>query len=169
MFINLMPIIMYQKFLSIENFGVMDVKINFWQAIVILLMALSVLAGLQALVSMVDPSALPKEFQTIWQDLVYIFGSGLGVVIFTFLRNILGFVENKLEANDATRDKIHYEANLLGATATKFALYIYGFTAAIQILFAGTVYQQYAVYIAGAIGIILDLILKAIGNLAGKK
>jgi len=41
-----------------------------------------------------------------------------------------------------------------------------GFTAAIQALTMGTPLQQHAVYIAGAIGIVVDLIVKAIKDLS---
>jgi len=142
-------------------------KLNLSQAVVILAAALSVLVGAQAAVAAVDASALPSELVPFWQGVVYVFSAGVGVVVFTFLRNILGYVENKFEAaTPEDKAKIQYEASQLGATATKFSLYIYGFTAGIQTIFVGTPYAQYAVYVAGGIGIMFDLVLKSIENIA---
>jgi len=145
-------------------------KLNLAQAIVVLLASFAVLTGIQAIVVSVDISTISTEWQPFWQGIVYIFTSGVATVAFTFLRNILGYAENKLEAADPqTRSQIQYEAGLLGATLTRYALYIYGFTAAVTALFAGTPYQAYATSIAGAIGIILDLVIKAINDLAASK
>lgn len=143
-------------------------KLNLWQAVAILLVSFAILSAIQALVATVDTSTIPSELQGIWQGVVYVFTSGVASVGFTFLRNILGYAENKLEADPQTRGQIHYEAGLLGATLTRYTLYVYGFTAAIQTGFAGTPYQQHATVIAGAIGIILDLVIKAINDLGAK-
>jgi len=136
-----------------------------YQAIVIVLAAFAVLTAIQSLVTTVDISTIPVEYQGLWQGLVYIFTAGAATQVFTFLRNILGYAENWFETKPEKRAQLSYEANMLGATMVKFALYIYSFTAMIQALTAGTPYEQYAASIAGAIGIILDLIIKAVNDL----
>jgi len=144
-------------------------NVNLKLAIVLLVVSFAVLSGIQALVASVDPSTIAPEFQSLWQGIIYVFTSGAATVAFTFLRNILGYAENKLEASPEKRSQIQYEANLLGATAARYALYVYGLTAAIQALFAGTPYQIHATSIAGAIGIITDLVVKSINDLAASK
>lgn len=140
-------------------------KINIYAAIVVIIVAFAVLSGIQYAVQTVNPSTIPAEWQTTWLGIVYIFTTSAATPLFTFLRNILGYAENWFEANPNERAKMQYEASKLGATWAKFQVYITGFTAAIQALTVGTPLQQHAVYIAGAIGIIIDLIVKAINDL----
>ena len=140
-------------------------KLNIYTAIVVVLVAFAVLTGIQYAVQTVDASTIAPEWQTTWQAIVYIFTTSAATPLFTFLRNMLGYAENWFEANPDERNAMHYEAGKLGATWTKFQVYIMGFTAAIQALTIGTPLQQHAVYIAGAIGIVADLVLKAINDL----
>lgn len=140
-------------------------KLNIYMAIVVILIAFSVLTGIQYAVQTVDASKVAPEWQTLWHGIVYVFTTSAATPLFTFLRNLLGYAENWFEANPDKRAQMHYEAGKLGATWTKFQVYIMGFTAAIQALTIGTPLQQHAVYIAGAIGIVIDLIVKAINDL----
>jgi len=141
-------------------------KLNIYMAIVVILVAFAVLSGIQYLVQTVDASTIAPEWQTVWLGIVYIFTTSAATPLFTFLRNMLGYAENWFAANPNERAQMHYEAGKLGATWTKFQVYIMGFTAAIQALTMGTPLQQHAVYIAGAIGIVVDLIVKAIKDLS---
>lgn len=130
-----------------------------------MLAVFTVLTVVQGMVQTVDTSTIPSEFLGLWSGIVYIFTSGASTVAYTFLRNILGYTKAWFDANPEQRSNLTYESNQLGATATRFALYVYGFTAAIQALTVGTPYQQHATLIAGAIGIILDLFIGAIKDL----
>jgi hypothetical protein len=137
-------------------------KINLYQAIIILIAAVAVLSGIQALISTINPDTVPSNLQFIYYGLAYVFLSGTGTVLFTFLRNIMGYAENKLNADPSVRSQIQYEAGMLGATAAKYATFIYGFTAAIQAVTMGTPYYAYATYIAGAIGLVVDMFVGAL-------
>jgi hypothetical protein len=131
-------------------------------AVVILLVAFAVLSGIQAYVQSVDITSIPQEWQPLWQGISYVFTTSAATILFTFIRNILGYAENWFEANPAQRSQIKYEAGKLAATWAKYELYLKGYTAAILALTADTPYNQYAVYIAGAAGLLTDLITKAI-------
>jgi hypothetical protein len=88
--------------------------------------------------------------------------SAFGVAIFGLLRTIEGFLENLLTGNTNTQ----FEAKQLAATLGRFTVYIYPLTAAIQSFAIGTPYEQTAVYIAGAIAIVVDVIIVKLGNLS---
>jgi len=137
-----------------------------YQAIVILIVVGVVLAGIQSLVQTVDASTIATELQGTWGLIVYVFTAGPATIFFTFLRNILGFTYKWLETDSEKRSVIQYEANLLGATATRFAFYVGGLTAMIQAFTVGTPAYPYAANIAGGIGIILDLTIGAIKDLS---
>ena len=141
-------------------------KVNLSRAIVVLLVAFAVLSGIQATIQTVDPATFPAEWQPLWQGVSYIFTTSAACVLFTFIRNILGYVENWFEASPTERSALKYEAGKLGATWMKYEVYLKGYTAAILALTSGTPYQQHAVYIAGALGLITDLVTKAIKDLA---
>jgi hypothetical protein len=131
-------------------------------AIVILLVVFAVLSGIQAYVQSVDITTVPQEWQPLWQGISYVFTTSAATILFTFIRNILGYAENWFEASPTQRSTMKYEAGKLAATWAKYELYLKGYTAAILALTAGTPYNQYAVYIAGALGLLTDLITKAI-------
>jgi len=141
------------------------VKVDYKLAVVILLVAFAVLSGIQAAVQSVDPGTIPQEWQTLWQGIVYIFTTSRATILFIFIRNILGYAENWFDARPEERGQLKYEARKLGATWAKYEVYLKGYTAAILALTAGTPYNQYAVYIAGAAGLITDLITKAIKDI----
>jgi len=142
------------------------VKVNYRLAVVILLVAFAVLTGIQEAVKTVDSATIPQEWQTIWQGIKYVFTTSAACILFTFIRNILGYAENWFEASPEERRKLSYEAGQLGATWAKYEVYLKGYTAAILALTIGTPYQEYAVYIAGAAGLITDFITKAIKKIA---
>lgn len=137
---------------------------RYYQAVVILLVALALVMGIQTAVQTVDVATLPEEFQGLWNAIVYIFTTEKAIILFVFLRNILGYLENWFEAED--KEQIKYEAGLLGATWAKYQVYIGGFTVAITMLTTGTPYQQHAAYIAGAVGLLVDFVTRAITKLA---
>jgi len=143
--------------------------VRLYQAIVILFVALAVLLSIQTFVQTVPVESIPEEFREVWNGIVYVFTTSFAAVLFTFLRNILGYAENWFEASPEEREKLRYEARLLGATWAKYEVYLKGYTAAIVALTAGTPYEKYAVYIAGAVGLITDFITKAIKDLAKSK
>ena len=141
-------------------------KINYSLAVVILLVAFAVLSGIQACVQSVDITSIPTEWQPLWQGISYVFTTSAATALFTFIRNILGYAENWFETSPENRSKIQYEAGKLAATWARYEVYIKGFTAAIQAYTAGTPLNQHAVYIAGALGLIVDLIRKALKDIA---
>jgi len=140
-----------------------------YQAIAVLLIALAVLISLQTTVQSVDPTTIPAEWRSLWNSITYIFTTSTAAILFTFLRNILGYAENWFETHPAERHLLKYEAGKLGATWMKYEVYLKGYTAAILTLTTGTPYEQHAVYIAGAVGLITDLITKAIKDLSKPK
>jgi len=142
--------------------------LRLYQAVVILLVVGVVLTGIQALVQTVDPSTIATELQGAWGLLVYVFTAGPATIFFTFLRNILGFSTKWLATNPEKRGAIQYEANLLGATVTRYAFYIGSLTAMIQAFTVGTPAYPYAANIAGGISVILDLAIGAIKDLSAK-
>jgi hypothetical protein len=71
-------------------------KLNLASAIVILLVAFAVLSGIQAAVQTVDPATLPKEWQPIQQGVIYVFTTSAASILFTFIRNILGYAEHRI-------------------------------------------------------------------------
>jgi len=140
-------------------------KLRLYQAIIVLLVALAVLAGIQVAVQSVDVATLPPEWQGLWAGIVFIFTTSAAAPMFTFLRNVLGYAENWFEANPEARKEMHYEAGKLGATWAKYELLIKTYTGALTYLLSGTPYSQYAVYISGAASVLTDLVLKAINDL----
>jgi hypothetical protein len=132
-------------------------KLNLWQAIVLLAVAFALFMGVQAAVAAVNPATLPPALQGVWIKVVYIISAPAMIIAFTFLRNILGYLENQYQG-----EQTHYEAKRLAETLTKFSVYIYGFTGAIQALTVGTSLSQYAVVIAGAIGLVMDIVLRTL-------
>lgn len=135
-------------------------------AIVLLLVAFAVLSGIQMAVQSVDPATIPEEWQPLWSGIDYIFITSSGAVLFIFIRNILGYAENWFETEPDARSKIKYEAGKLGATWVKYETMIKAYTAAVIAFTIGTPIQSYAVYIAGALALVTDLITKAIKDLA---
>ena len=132
----------------------------------VLLVAFAVLSGIQYAAQSVDVSTIPQEWHPLWQGITYVFTTSAACVLFTFLRNILGYAENLFEASPEKRSQLKYEAGKLGATWVKYEVYLKGYTAAVLALTVGTPLQQHAVYIAGALGLITDLITKAIKDIA---
>jgi hypothetical protein len=134
------------------------------QAVMLLIVALSVLVAFQVAAASVDINSLPVAFQPVWQAVVIFFSSGAVIVAFSFIRNILGYIENKLDGT-----AVHYEASQLGATLTRFTVYVVAAETILRTLFINTPYEPYAVALAGAIGIIFDIILKAVNDLSKAK
>ena len=139
-------------------------KLNAGQAILILLVTAAVLLGIQVAVQSVSVSSLPTGLQSTWKYIEYVFDGGAAIVIFTFVRNIFGYAENVLQGTTAGAT-ISYDASQLGATLTRYAVYVSSIQTLITALFAGTPYVAYAGLIAGAIGTIFDMILKSVNDL----
>lgn len=138
---------------------------RYYQAVVLLVVALAAVVGIQSAIANVDTATIPVELLPVWNAIAYIFLSQKGTVLFTFLRNILGYAENWFEVRAGKKKEIQYEAGLLGATWTKYSLYVMGLTALVLALTQGTPAYNYAIYIAGAVGLIVDLITRAITKL----
>jgi hypothetical protein len=139
-------------------------KLNLAEAVTILLVAAAVLVGIQLSLSTINVSTLPTSLQPVLKYLVYIFDGGASIVIFTFVRNCLGYVENNFQGTSAGT-AISYEANQLGATIARFSVYVTSIQTLIITLFAGTPYVAYAGLIAGAIGTVFDMVLKSLNDL----
>lgn len=140
-----------------------DFKINLRYAIIILIAAAIVFIGLQVVVSNVDPNSVPAILQPVWDIIVYIFNAPAVIIAFTFLRNIMGYIENKFQE---AGQQLQYDAKQLAETFSRFSVYIYGLTAAIQAALIGTPYAQYSLEIAGAIGLVFDMFIRALKELA---
>jgi len=141
---------------------------RYYQAIVALLVALAVLGGIQVWVQSVDASTLPPEVLPLWGAIAYIFTTQAATPFYTFLRNVLGYAENWFGANPEEREQMSYEAGKLGETLARFEVYLLGYTAAIQALTMGTPLQKYAAWIAGALGLVTDLMRKSLKDLSIK-
>lgn len=139
-------------------------KLNLAQAIALLLIVVTVLVTIQVLVSTVDINTLPANLQPFWQAVVIFFSSGAVIVAFSFLRNITGFIENILQGEAGA--SVQYEAKQLGATVTRFTAYVAMFETLLRVLFIGTPYGPYATLLAGGLGTIFDITVKAINDLA---
>jgi len=137
--------------------------LRFYQAIIILFVALAVLTGIQTAVSTVDIATLPTEIQPLWQGIVYVFTTSKAVALFTILRNLLGYAYTYLETKD--KSEISYEAEKLCATWLRFEVYIKGFTTGITALTVGTPYEQYAIYIASSFALLVDIIRSTLTKL----
>jgi hypothetical protein len=137
--------------------------LRYIQAIVILFVALGVLVGIQTAIATVDPTTIPTELQPIWGAIAYVFTTSKAVALFTILRNLLGYAYTWFETED--KSKISYEADQLMATWLRFELYLKGFTLGIVALTAGTPYEQYATYIAGSFGLLIDIFRSTITKL----
>jgi len=145
---------------------VKEMRVNYPLAVVLLLVAFAVLSAIAMAVKTVDVATIQAEFQGIWAGIAYIFNTSSVTVLFVFIRNLLGYAENWLEAKPEERAKIQYEARLLGATWAKYEVYVKGFTAAIMALSTGTPYYEHATVIAGALGLLVDYITRAIKSLS---
>jgi len=121
-----------------------------------------VLSGISAYIQTVDIAMVPEEWRFFWNGLVYVFVTGAGGTAFTFLRNILGYAYTYFEQNG----KIVYDKNKLYATWARFEFYMLTISQFIQVATAGTKYAPYAIAIAGAISVLIDLGLRSINNLA---
>lgn len=135
------------------------------EAIVILLVAFAVLSAVQTALQTVDVSTIPQELVWVYNALTYVFTTSAGTMLFTFARNIFGYVENYFESSTSERQALKYEARKLGATWAKYQAMIMSFTAAIQAFSVGTPYEQAAVYIAGATAFILDVVTKKLADI----
>jgi len=138
------------------------VDLNYKKAIILLLFVAGVLSGISVVVQTVDVSTISPEWLPVWGCLVYIFATGAGGTAFTFLRNILGYAYTYFEQNG----KIQYDKNKLYATWARFEFYMLTISQFIQVATAGTKYAPYAITIAGAISVVLDLGLRSLNNLA---
>lgn len=141
-------------------------KLKYYQAIIVLLVAFAVLSGIQLAVQSIDPETVSPEWQPLWRGIVYLFATSAATPLFTFIRNIYGYIENWFEAEPGERKELQYEAGKLAATWAKYEALIKGYSAAIIAFTIGTPMEPYAIYIAGAASLVTDLITKAIKDLA---
>jgi len=144
-------------------------KINTTTAIVILLVAFAVLTGIKATVDKVDATQIPQELQIVWRGIVYVFTTSAIAPLFAFVRNIYGYLENKYETDPAKRSQMNYEASQLWGTWLRYEGYIKAISIAAIALTEGTQLAPYAVYLAGALAFVVDLIRKSISDLKGKE
>lgn len=143
-------------------------KLNLWQAITIAIVAVTVLLGVQVAVINTPVSQIPPELQSAWATIQFIFTGATATIVFAFLRNVLGYLENKAEATAAGK-QIQYESTQLAATLARFTVYVGSIEAIFTTVFVNTPFQQYAALIAGAIGVVFDITIKAVNDLASGK
>jgi hypothetical protein len=137
-------------------------NVNYKKAIILLLFIAGVLSGVSVYLQTIDVATIAPEWQPAWNCLIYVFITGAGGTAFTFLRNILGFAYTYFEG----AGKIVYDKNQLYATWARFEFYMLTISQFIQVATAGTKYAPYAVTIAGAISVMLDLGLRSLSNVA---
>jgi hypothetical protein len=140
-------------------------KINGYTAVAILLAAFAVLTGIKVAIGTVDATSLPPELKMIYDGINYICLTSAAAPLFVFIRNIYGFIENYLGSEQ--RSEVQYEARLLGETWIKYEEYIKAFTIMIIAVTEGTSLAPYAVYIAGSLAFMVDLIRKSLKDIAG--
>lgn len=133
-----------------------------YQAAVILLVAFAILTGIQTAVKTVDVSGMPDELQLVWDGVLYIFATSALTPLWVFIRNIYGYYENW--ANQ--KGEIEYEAKQFWATWLKYEEYVKALAALVIGLTMGTPLQPYAVYIAGGLAFLVDVIRKSLSDIA---
>ena len=141
-------------------------KINPYTVTVILIVIAGVLTAIAGIIQTVDIKTLPPEIQPAWTTIVYVFTTSAAAPLFTVITNIFGFYENKYQAPANVRDNIQYEANQMVATYLRFEAYIKGITIMVMATFQGTPYANYAVYVAGSAGFIIDAVRRTLMKLA---
>jgi hypothetical protein len=132
------------------------------EAIIIGLVVAGVLAGISTIIQNTDISTIPAEWQPLWNGLYYAVATGSGAAVFTFLRNILGYVYTRFESEGG----LPYDKKKLFATWARFEFYMLTLSEAVMIFTANTPYSQYAIVIAGTISTLLDLGLRSLTNVA---
>jgi len=141
-------------------------NLRYYQAAAILLIVFAVLTAIQTAIASVDTTDLPSEFQTIWSGIVYVFTTSAATPLWVFIRNVYGYAENYLGTDPLKREKLRYESSQLMATWMKYEAYIKAFTAMMLGLTVGTPLQPYAVYIAGGLAFLVDVIRKSLADIA---
>jgi len=134
---------------------------------VILLVAFAVLSGISAAIRAVDITQIPETLQPVWHGIRYIFLTSAAAPLFVFIRNVYGHLENKYGTDPEKRSQIEYEASQLWETWLKYEGYMKAISIFIIAFTQGTELAPYAVYIAGSISFIVDLIRKSISDLKG--
>jgi len=143
-------------------------KLNAYTASVILLVVFGVLTWISLAIKTVDVTTIPVELQGVWQGIVYIFTTSAVVPLFTFIRNIYGFYVNKYQLKPNQRASLEYEAHRLTSTWLTYEGYIKAFSILVIAFTRGTPLESYAVYIAGTLAFIIDLIRKSLFDIAKK-
>jgi hypothetical protein len=128
-------------------------KINVAQAVVLLLVAMSVFVGVQMYVNSVDVSGVPYAGY-----IQAVFSTGAMTVVVTLLVNVGGYIENAVGANA----DVKYEASKLGATFARYAVYMAIITTTIIGLTQGTPFAPYAAEIAAGLSLAADLLKRSI-------
>jgi len=141
--------------------------LRYYQAAVILLVVFAVLSAVQAAVALVDIATIPEDLQIVWRGIQYVFLTSWIAPLFVFIRNIYGYAENWLGAEDRTRFK--YEANQLLGTWAKYEQYIKMLTVLIIALTIDTPVQPYAPYVAGGLAFLVDIVRKSLTDIAESK
>jgi len=139
--------------------------LKYYQAAVVLLVAFAVLSGVQAAIATVDITTLPEDLQVIWRGVQYVFVTSWIAPLFVFIRNLYGYAENWLGADD--RKEFKFKANQLLANWAKYEQYIKGLTILVIALTIDTPVQPYAPYVAGGLAFLLDVIRKSLSDIAG--
>jgi len=135
-------------------------------AAVVLLVVFGALSGISVAIKTVDISTIPVEWQGVWQGIVYIFTTSAAAPLFTFIRNVYGFYVNKYQLKPEQRSSLQYEANRLASTWLTYEGYIKAFTILVIAFTQGTPLEPYAVYIAGTLAFVTDLIRKSLSDIA---
>jgi len=139
-------------------------KLNYYTAIVILLVVGAAISSVTLAVKTVNVSDLPPELQYIWQGLIYVLQTSAIAPLFTIIRNIYGYFINKYQGKPNTN--IEYDANMMLSTWLTYEEYIKGAGVFSVIALQNTPWSQYAVYIAGAAAFIIDLVRKSLYDIA---
>lgn len=140
-----------------------------YQAVVVLLVAASVLTAIQYYVQSIDPETIPEEWNEVWGCLVYIFATSAATPLWTFIRNVYGYAENWLDKDPKAASHIEFESRQLWSTYIKYDGYIKGLTVMMMMFLVDTPLAPYAAIVGGAAAFVVDLIRKAFKDLGAQQ
>lgn len=141
-------------------------KFNVSTAILVVLVLGAVLGAIAMAIQAIDPKTIPSELQPVWTVIVFVFTTSAATPLFTGLRNIYGYWNNKYGVPSNVRDSVQYEANQFVATYVRLEGYIKGINLFLVSLTQNTPLAIYTAYISGSAAFILDVIIRTAQGLA---
>ena len=141
-------------------------KFNVYTAIMVVLVLGAVLGAISIAIQTIDPTMIPSELQPAWTVIVFVFTTSAATPLFTGIRNVYGYWNNKYGVPKNARDSVQYEASQFVATYVRFEGYIKGINLFLVALTQNTPLAIYTAYISGSAAFILDVIIRTAQGLA---